>query len=732
MKCLQALGRTFYLSDNNKILSYEGNSNADKVYFSIGRYFDEVDLSTCICTIKTTNSNKQNDVILPQVIINESTLGIIWTITSATTIVPGSLSVQIQFEKLVSDGQGTYDPSKSIVWQSNVMRFEVKESLDSDDELYDQNPTLFQQWEDRIFDYTERAENAAMETESLVGEASTTYIKNEEKDAKNGVAILNENAKLNGSKLEDSSITSTKIANSAIISNKLADNSITVDKIANASISSDKIAENAVISSKIANNSIVSSKILNHNISHEKLSSDVQNSLTKTYGVRWLKSSNNPNGTRIADAVGLTANVGVGSQTVVNDFDLIYPWSERKRCNGYYNSYGGFVVNAYEGDNSYKTDGSNGEVWVEVPLFYYKEISDDEKDEIYVSGYPLPGYQVPEKFKNLDGTIKQKVYISAYPISMVNDCPTSRSGVTPDFKTYSNFLTVCRSFNPKYHMETTKDWQLDYLMFSVEFATRDSQSIMAGATNMASSTSFHPLIDEVNTNRVIIANEYANQFVVGQCLTVNKDGRYSISGNLTLWSKITTINIYDSNSKEIVFDGNPINVSTSYSVGSWPWKNGSCDNVAASSGSIISNTSGKYPCIYRGKENPWGNLNMIYADVLSQNMIPYICNDCTKYSTSITNDYIPLNYQMVTKIGGFLKEMGVDKRYPSVRFVINQDGSYKTYYCDRQIVSTSNNLLYFIKGGCYDSGNSSGLYFFQQSEIFSTANPTISARLSFD
>ena len=51
------------------------------------------------------------------------------------------------------------------------------------------------------------------------------------------------------------------------------------------------------------------------------------------------------------------------------DFNTVYPWAGMKRCN----VLNGEIV-AYEGDTSYKEDGSNGDVMVEIPKFWYKVI----------------------------------------------------------------------------------------------------------------------------------------------------------------------------------------------------------------------------------------------------------------------------------------------------------------------------------------------------------------------
>jgi len=144
MKEFTAVGHYVNVGELKKLLSYQGNSNCEIVCFSIDRYCENVDLSLCNCTIKTSNSAGKSDVILPEIQISEDGIKVFWSVSSASTSVAGKLLAQIQFEKVFDDN------TKNIVWQSNIMEFQVQESLHSADEVYDQEPSLFQQWEEKV------------------------------------------------------------------------------------------------------------------------------------------------------------------------------------------------------------------------------------------------------------------------------------------------------------------------------------------------------------------------------------------------------------------------------------------------------------------------------------------------------------------------------------------------------------------------------------------------------
>ena len=113
----------------------------------------------------------------------------------------------------------------------------------------------------------------------------------------------------------------------------------------------------------------------------------------KIYGVRWPKGASASKGERIYDSVGMTAEAGVGSQTVTNDFDKAYPFAGRRRCNGYRDADRTFHVTAYEGEPGYTTNDPAKLVYVETPEFYYFDGIDGDYEVMAVSTYPVPGFE---------------------------------------------------------------------------------------------------------------------------------------------------------------------------------------------------------------------------------------------------------------------------------------------------------------------------------------------------
>lgn len=414
---------------------------------------------------------------------------------------------------------------------------------------------------------------------------------------------------------------------------------------------------------------------------------------TPRYGVRFSGSGNTGSTvTRLYDAVGLTAAVGTDTDTAVNDFDSIAPWSTRRRCCGYWDDSGQFVINAYEGEPGYTTDGSNGEVWVEQSLWYYQHtVSEDGVEEITISTYQYPGFSPAPIFLSQGGQAQPylKAYTAAYPMATVDGKPTSRSGVFPGTYSLNSAMTAARTAGESYCTTTVGEWYSDWLLMVVEFATRNLQSIMVGATQLPWYTTHTALEAETGVNRIIISAANASGYVVGQTIGIGTtQGGDQVCSN----RRITSIETVEGGAA-INFNGAPVDIAVGNMIYSLAWITGICDGVQSSSGSPTSNTSGKYQCIYRGKEKPYGDCFEWCCDVLfqrrgagsSEDPYTYTAHylpDPTKYSNgSITEDYVQLGYG-VPETDGYAIELGLDERFPWVRIPSALGGSTSTYYSD--------------------------------------------------
>ena len=98
------------------------------------------------------------------------------------------------------------------------------------------------------------------------------------------------------------------------------------------------------------------------------------------------------------------------------DFNGYTMYGGRRRCNVADDG----TILAYEGEDGYVTDGSNGQVMVYQPAFYYKVIplvldgNKIRKAEYYISEKPLVGFQRHPAFYDANGNEIDYILFSAY------------------------------------------------------------------------------------------------------------------------------------------------------------------------------------------------------------------------------------------------------------------------------------------------------------------------------
>lgn len=440
-------------------------------------------------------------------------------------------------------------------------------------------------------------------------------------------------------------------------------------------------------------------------------------SSVKIYGVRWPKGASKSAGERIYDSVGMEANAGVGSEAVVNDFDSVYPFAGRRRCNGYRDANRVFHVTAYEGEPGYTTNDPAKLVYVETPLFYLFDGFDGDYEVKAVSSYPVPGFTPSPAHMNPDGTVSQYAYSAAYLVAMegASDAkkPSSRAGVFSDYNSLNGWATDIKKLGAQYTGMLISQQYTDTILMMVEFATKDMQTVMQGCSTLPYSAEHKALAAEASANRILITKAQAAGYVVGQAISISANNEWSdeIAKNRT----ITAITDKDTEETYLYFDGAAVAIAVGNIVTSRPWANGAADTVVASSGSPVSNTNGKYPCKYRGKENPYGNAWVNVADLLAVRKgaegsytyhMAYL-PDPTKYAAgSVSGDYVELDYQMPGS-DGYVKEWNVDERYPFIRMAKTLGASSTTYYADYYYYSR-NAVNAVIVGGNLADGRHAG------------------------
>lgn len=284
--------------------------------------------------------------------------------------------------------------------------------------------------------------------------------------------------------------------------------------------------------------------------------------------------------TRLASAKDLSAGT---------DFDQFEMFGGRKRCNVANDG----TINAWYGEDAYKEDGSNGQVMVYQPAFWYlvapveyeKQSSGIgyhlRKANYYVSGKARAGFRLHPAFYDANGNEVDHIFFSAFRGSIYDtsaksyikddaqvcdagtDLFCSISGVKPA-SGYNQNLTrtsieqMAQNRGAGWHGDTIKATSANQLLMLIEYAGNLQTAIERGVvdipwTGLASDNTSSYAVNTGGTSALGNATGHADsstQQINGQTLTNTTNGKRSISyrgmedpwGNM--WNFVYGVNIY--------------------------------------------------------------------------------------------------------------------------------------------------------------------------------------------
>ena len=228
--------------------------------------------------------------------------------------------------------------------------------------------------------------------------------------------------------------------------------------------------------------------------------------------------------TRLAGAIGLTSGAS---------FDKFKMFGGRKRCNVADDG----TILAYYGDDGYKEDGSNGQVMVYQPKFYYLVVPiayepiDNEVGgyhlkvaNYYVSDTLRPGFKVHPAFINEDGLEVDYILIGAYEASIYDtsantylkqdeqvadfdkDLLCSISNVKPcggltQNLTGANVEKLAKNRGEGWHSTSIKDVSMEQLLMIIELGTMNTQNgINQGVVSIVDNSSYNCAVHTGSTS----------------------------------------------------------------------------------------------------------------------------------------------------------------------------------------------------------------------------------------
>ena len=206
--------------------------------------------------------------------------------------------------------------------------------------------------------------------------------------------------------------------------------------------------------------------------------------------------------TRLAGAVGKNAGT---------DFDGFAMYGGRKRCNVADNG----TINAYYGDTNYTDDGTNGQVMVYQPKFYYKVVPlkldknvdtgigyHIRKANYYVSDTPKAGFKLHPAFYDENGNEVDYILFSAYEGVLKKASDTGyyndAQSTNPELNTEADLICsvssqkpisgqnialnitnaekLCSNRGTGWHCEMIKTLSANQLLMMIEYGTLNMQN----------------------------------------------------------------------------------------------------------------------------------------------------------------------------------------------------------------------------------------------------------------
>lgn len=293
------------------------------------------------------------------------------------------------------------------------------------------------------------------------------------------------------------------------------------------------------------------------------------------------------------------------------DFNQYSMYGGRMRCNVADNG----QITAWYGDSAYKEDGTNGQVMIYQPKFYYsrvpmktENISNGvviRKETIIISPTAQTGFKLHPLFKRPDGTELNYVLISAYEGSAESDDNDSSS---------INFNTT----------------KLSSVAGVKPISGVNKQFNLANAEKMAQNRGANWHI----TNMAVESAQQMLQLV--EYGTLN--GQEALENGISYITNNTTKNCAS-------LTGSTSNL-------------GNTTGAAATTRNETNGTytdyseAGKRAISYRGFENPWGNIWRMIAGVnivgggAQGGGIPYICDNFNYSTSSDATNYTSIGFRL--------------------------------------------------------------------------------------
>ena len=383
--------------------------------------------------------------------------------------------------------------------------------------------------------------------------------------------------------------------------------------------------------------------------------------------------------TRLAGAVGLSQGV---------DFNKFEMFGGRRRCNV---SDDGTIV-AYYGDENYAEDGSNGQVMVYQPAFYYKVVplkleknSDSgigyhlRKANYYVSPKPKTGFKLHPAFRDENGNAIDYILLSAYEGSLW-DTDGGESGTGA-------------------------------------YILNDAQVMSASTDKFCSVAGAKPASGQTQKLTKPNIEQMANNRGSGWHLETIKA---TSANQLLMMIELSIMNTQTGVGQGVV----SITDNTSYNCSSLTGSTASLGNATGQATETINeiggtetayNVNGKVSVSYRGVENPWGNIWKhvqginIWGDGTMCGGQPFVAEDFAFNESKHSDNYKGVGFTLANA-NGYIKAMGYGSEQYDWLLMPSEIGGTSALPVGDYFYAESNLNGYRLTrfGGCYNNFSQAG------------------------
>ena len=337
-------------------------------------------------------------------------------------------------------------------------------------------------------------------------------------------------------------------------------------------------------------------------------------------------------GTKLEDNAGLECVPSTDTTEGRDDYaDIpVFTWM---RCN-YIRDEDGFARPiALEGWPEYKAEGAY-DVGTLHMTFYWAVEDHDTYYDVILSDTQYDGLKPWAEAVKADGTVMPYWIESTYYSTVASDgLLRSQPGKAPAYsQSYNNETENYQKKGAGYWGSSIARNTYAIIMFAIKYATKGSQSIMAGCNNY--STQVKCAVAETGTKRVLLSKQEA--FIKGGCVSVgvaNKDSTdrsnasmHSIA-NRVLVKSIETVSVGSASYIALNLDINDtIDTTVDTYVSTMPQWSGTTDVVIGHhDGSAVSNSDNKH--VYRiGGQEYMNGQAIICADTVMEFQTDYSKN----------------------------------------------------------------------------------------------------------